>query len=552
MVILEKNPSCHHSSCSRKFARGQARGQSSSEFLIALGAVLFVAVLAIAMSGAWPSIVSTTEFQRSDASWAAARPFSVEFHAMKPDNMVLSIRNNDPVTLTITEIWLEGVKLNIYNHSVPFTPTQLPLCSGGNCTLRMPPGKLEIISTDNITTSPNNPCGYGANFKYGAKYGMSLRIVYQGQNSGTPQNQTGQFKLAGTCSGYGGCENTGCCGAVYQPCCDGACNSSETACSGSLCVPCGNQNQPCCTGNASECGNGLVCAGTPSTCQCGNLPGQPCCSGTCSNSSVICNATSSLCTTCGVAAGQPCCTGNSCTGASLACNTTPATPLCETCGNAAGKLCCAGSDCSGGTNLTCNGSNFCVNCGGSGEPCCGASSCDSGYQCSSGACEFICGANGEPCCANHMCDSESLGCNWATDLCGACGEEGQPCCADSAPYSSQCPHAWMGCNQTSHLCQLTCGSQATPCCGPTHNCINGGYCNSTEDTCRRCGLYENDPCCPDAGVPTGYSCEESWLGCNISTILCETSCGSSERPCCDTGHTCPWSGDCNTTEDVCR
>lgn len=528
------------------------RAQASTEFLLVLGIVLLISLTGVAMVAAWPGVLTATQGQRSDDYWSNAMPFSVTFHSMKPDTMIMAIVNKDPTTLTIKEIWLDDVRVDFFNHTVPYSSTANSRCTGGNCSMAMAPGVMQIVSTANITTSPPNPCGYGADFKYGADYGMSLRITYYGQNSNDTYSQNGTIKLIGTCSGWGGCEVSGCCGFENNVCCPGSlCNQSGLACDGTLCVQCGSAAQPCCSG--STCNANLACSGSPARCVCGSAAGEPCCSGTtCTGSGIACNSTSHFCQACG-GSGQMCCAGSACTGASLICNATSS--ICTACGGAAGQFCCAGNDCSGGTNISCNAtSTLCQPCGGSGQLCCAGNACNgSAYQCVSGTCALVCGGSGEACCPpNNTCNSAALGCNYnASATCEACGAQDQPCCAGTAPYSFECPSSiYLGCNIATHRCVAGCGIATAPCCGPSHTCTQGAgnmTCTPATDTCYRCGQYGGDPCCPSS--PWNYCDNGGSAGCDHASDTC-VGCGAIGSPCCGTARTCPYSGACNAT-DMC-
>ena len=536
MVFLGKNHS--------------VRAQVSSEFVLILGVVLMISVMSVAMIAAWPGLLSTTKQQRSNEYWSAARPFSVTFYAMKPNVMIMAIENNDPTTLTISGIWLDGVNISFSNHTVPYTSAEYARCSGGTCNMTMAPGVMQIITTQNITTSPPNPCGYDDGFQYGTYYEMGLAITYYGTNSSNKYNQTSPIKLSGTCSGWGGCEMFGCCGIQSAPCCaGGSCNDSSLACDGSFCVTCGVKNAPCCAGGS--CNGNLSCQGSPAKCICGSAAGLPCCGGTsCTGgANLFCNATTLLCQACG-GAGQPCCSGNC--GASLVCN---ASSTCVSCGSSAGQPCCSGNDCSGGTNLSCNiGTGFCESCGGSNQLCC-AGNCNTNYQCTSGTCTLICGGNGQACCPpNNTCNSGSLGCDWSDVTCKPGGSLGEPCVAGTPPYQDQCVgNPNVGCDMTTHTCVSGCGVVGAPCCDTVHTCTVGAgsmTCNSATDTCYRCGQYGGDPCC--AGSPWNY-CEVgiSILGCDHTDNTC-VSCGALSGPCCGSSHYCPYTYNvCYGATDLC-
>lgn len=176
------------------------RGQASSEFLMLFGGMLLVASVVLALAVVWPSYLYSVEKQRADGYWSSARPFSVRAHNMFPDQMVLELLNTEPVSLTVKEIRLDGIKLDFANHTVPFSWARDLRCSAGDCTMWMRPGQIQIISTSNFTNPPLNPCISEGSFIGGARYKLGLSITYHGSNSSDLQAQAANFKLIGTCS----------------------------------------------------------------------------------------------------------------------------------------------------------------------------------------------------------------------------------------------------------------------------------------------------------------------------------------------------------------
>lgn len=140
------------------------------------------------------------------------------------------------------------------------------------------------------------------------------------------------------------------------------------------------------TGCTPACAGGQVCEGT--TCVC---PAGACCPGC--DDSQTCIAES--CVPCG-APTEPCCGG--------------------TCG--------AGAACAGGT---------CEPCGGEGQLCCGAT-CTGPLTCMSGRCAMpppTCGGASQACCAGNTCATRDLICDmplFGSDRCVPCGGTDQPCC----------------------------------------------------------------------------------------------------------------------------
>ncbi len=176
------------------------KAQAATEFMILFAGMLLVATVVLAVVVVWPSYVQAVQKQRSDDYWLAARPFAVRQSAIYPGAMVIELQNADPVTLNVTGIFLEGVRLDFYNNTVPFSWTQSPRCSGGSCSMQVRPGQTQIISTVAFTTSPLNPCMVGSDFSASTPYRMGLTISYQGTSTNVTYNETGLVKLMGVCT----------------------------------------------------------------------------------------------------------------------------------------------------------------------------------------------------------------------------------------------------------------------------------------------------------------------------------------------------------------
>jgi len=172
--------------------RTNKRGQAASEFMILMGAMLLVAIIAVALAVVWPSYLYSIDKQRSDDYWTTARPFSVAQHILYPDKMVIQLQNTEPVSLTLKGIYLDDEQKLFLNHTIPFSWTTTDACPGGECTLLMKPGQTQVISTETLDDSV---CGNDPN----AYYRVGLTIMYKGSNE-TLYNQTSPTMLVGTCS----------------------------------------------------------------------------------------------------------------------------------------------------------------------------------------------------------------------------------------------------------------------------------------------------------------------------------------------------------------
>ncbi len=198
-------------------------GQASTEQLILFAIALLLLIVALSLVVVWPGYVQSIESQESSRAWVLARPFSVGSHPMYPNQMVLELQNTEPVTLTVKSIYLDGVGLDFYNHSVPFTwASASPRCSGGVCTMVVLPGQAQIISTANFTDSPANPCVTPNGFAYGNHYKMDLAITYHASNSSSLESESSTAKLVGDCSAGSADTALSACGALPPgtKCCD--------------------------------------------------------------------------------------------------------------------------------------------------------------------------------------------------------------------------------------------------------------------------------------------------------------------------------------------
>ena len=441
-------------------------GQGSGEFIMLLAAMLTVALVSISLLMFFPNMAAESQLQKSQSFWADGRPFSVQGNTIYTTGMLLQMQNSEPVTMTITGISINGVPLNLYNHSLPFTWTRTNACnSPGDCSILVYPGQTAAISTDEFDASPQNPCGTDDSFADGKIYSVNFSISYK--TNGQSFTQSGTTQLMGKCTkgdqGY-------CGGAVYsmgsQLCCDDSytCNKGTQACGAGSCVVacngeiyneatlgcCANSftyntaSESCCTDVGSyKCTNPQVCnAGTcgltcgsgkynPATQQC--CPGNYICGSAYTCSGGICKLP------CGSGFydqnSQQCCTDttpNYICGSSQACFTGQCANYCGSTPYVSPTACCANS-------FTYNSLT---------ERCCtdvGSYKCTSSQTCNSGACGLVCGSSQynpatQQCCTdknpNYVCSTSQI---CSAGQCGTmltCGPSKQynsateKCCSD--------------------------------------------------------------------------------------------------------------------------
>ena len=138
-------------------------------------------------------------------------------------------------------------------------------------------------------------------------------------------------------------------------------------------------------------------------------------------------------------------------------------------------------------------------CGGSGQDCCLANTCNGGGCCVLGQCR----ASGQACgdgvgqfglpgtCNNGSCQN-------AGNV--ACGQPGQPCCGDTPTCTA--PRATCATNQACQACggdrQVCCSSGGASSCLVGFGCLDGGF--GRVASCQLCGAM-GQRCCGNGPIP---------------------------------------------------
>lgn len=79
-------------------------GQGSSEYLIILAVVLIIALVAIALLGAFPSLGSDSRVTETRQYWSSAHPFAILDWKQEGTVMTITMKNMAPDPLTLTNI----------------------------------------------------------------------------------------------------------------------------------------------------------------------------------------------------------------------------------------------------------------------------------------------------------------------------------------------------------------------------------------------------------------------------------------------------------------
>lgn len=84
-------------------------GQGASEYLIILAVVLIVALVAIALLGAFPALGGDTRITETRQYWNSQHPFAILSYAQTGADLTLTLRNTDSNLLTINNITIGNV-----------------------------------------------------------------------------------------------------------------------------------------------------------------------------------------------------------------------------------------------------------------------------------------------------------------------------------------------------------------------------------------------------------------------------------------------------------
>ncbi len=330
-------------------------------------------------------------------------------------------------------------------------------CTAGNCVC--PSGQMFCGGSCVNTSNDNNNCGTCGT--------VCSTVMNQVCAAGmcTTTCPTGQTNCSGTCrvlstdvDGCGNCTNV--CATVsngVRTCvssnCGFTCNVGFVA-SGGMCVPCGGEAQPVCTGGV--CNSGLTN-----------------CGGTCRNTTANVAFCGSMCTVCPVPSnGSATCSSSTC---GINCNAgfNAAGSMCVACGANGQPTCVSGTPCNTGTV---NDGGTCRTCGGLGQPACTGGVCNGRTVNVSGTCQSCGAAQGQPVCTTgDLCDAPFVGCGgtcrdtrFDPAHCGACNNDcmGVTCSGGS-------------CNNT--LCGTT-GQRCGTSPGMSMNCMYDGMCTTGSPT----------------------------------------------------------------------
>lgn len=150
------------------------KGQGATEYLVLLGVVLIVALVAIALLGFFPGLSTDTRETQARSYWSGiANPFQITDYSYSGTTLTLVIRNSRSERLTINNI-----TLNDGSTTVSFTPSDNVIGAGET-------KKYDITGMTSCTS--------------GNLFEVNVDIEYTTKD-GVTNTQHGQKPLVGKCA----------------------------------------------------------------------------------------------------------------------------------------------------------------------------------------------------------------------------------------------------------------------------------------------------------------------------------------------------------------
>jgi hypothetical protein len=161
---------------------GRVRGQGSTEYLVVLGAVLLVGLVAVGTMVTLPALGQSAREQQFNQYWARATPYSLTAFKLGANSFSLRLTNNEKKTVVLT-----GAEIG--------SDTQVIAFWNPSNSQSFRPGQQTTVTNESFGFS-GNPC-YGKNL--GTYYELkNITLIYTAGGI-TDMRQVG-LGIAGACS----------------------------------------------------------------------------------------------------------------------------------------------------------------------------------------------------------------------------------------------------------------------------------------------------------------------------------------------------------------
>ena len=115
------------------------KGQGATEYLVLLGVVLVIALVAIALLGFFPGLAGSTKETQARTYWNQAAPFTIKEYRYSGTSLNLTMENMGSDKLTVTGVTVNGTAGTLVSTSFNGGQTQLlnitgsiPSCTAGS------------------------------------------------------------------------------------------------------------------------------------------------------------------------------------------------------------------------------------------------------------------------------------------------------------------------------------------------------------------------------------------------------------------------------------
>lgn len=141
------------------------KGQTTVDYVLVLGVVLVIGLLAVGLSGAWPDLALNSRNQQAIGFWRdQVRPITItEAHYdMSDKRLYLSLQTQVDERLELSGLYLENKQMAVYAYDPAGSHVlkcDLSGCSTLGCECDMPlnPRRSERIVTENFTAAGLDP-----------------------------------------------------------------------------------------------------------------------------------------------------------------------------------------------------------------------------------------------------------------------------------------------------------------------------------------------------------------------------------------------------------
>ncbi|MCX8197174.1 MAG: hypothetical protein N3G80_02570 [Candidatus Micrarchaeota archaeon] len=179
----------------------RSKAQASIEYMSILAIGLLVILFAVAIAAIEPQISYSSKVSAAKNYWVSARPISINDYEVGASAALLEIKNNQPISITLRKIAINGVWLPFAKAIPPFNESAISMCdSAQQCSMHLASGESAVILITNMTSHPSLAaiCSPDGMFQQGRPYEVNISFGYKTEME-AEATQSGRFPIVGSC-----------------------------------------------------------------------------------------------------------------------------------------------------------------------------------------------------------------------------------------------------------------------------------------------------------------------------------------------------------------